>query len=303
MSASAGSVSTVADSPISSAGLGTVPDTFAQAFILSRYQLRDYLRSRRFILMMTIVAAIGAILSFVLAYYRGSDTISGLTASGDAFYGSFWGGGVTVVIVFSGIIFGGDAIAGEFQNKTGYFLMGLPIQRSSVYVGKFLAALAASLVAVLFFLVILVANGAVYLGANALPASLFESFAIALLYLLALLGAVFLFSSLFKNSLYAVLVVAVLFLFGFTIIQDLITGLIKIEPWFIITYADQVITYPFLSTLPAHVSTSTTTGPRGVMRTVTNYAPTYIEGLVIMAGYFIFTSVAGLFLFGREEFT
>jgi ABC-2 type transport system permease protein len=289
--------------PASDGTLGSVPDTVAQALILSRYQFRDYLRSRRFLLMMAIVAAIGGILTFVLAYFHTSAAVMSLTSSSDAFYGSLWAGGVTVVIVFAGIIFGGDAIAGEFQNKTGYFLMGLPIRRASVYAGKFLAALAASLVAVLVYLAILLANGAVYLGTNALPLSLFESFAISLLYLLALLGAVFLFSSMFKNSLYAVLVVAVLFLFGFTIIQDLIVALVKIEPWFIITYADQVISYPFLSTLPAHVVTSPVSGPRGTMGTVTTYSPTYLEGFAIMIGYFVLTAVAGLFFFEREEFS
>jgi ABC-2 type transport system permease protein len=294
-------VATVVDLATVDGTIGTVPGTVPQALILSRYQFRDYLRSRRFVLMMSIVAVIGAILSFILAYYQGSATVKGLTSSSDAFYGSFWASGVTIVIIFSGIIFGGDAIAGEFQNKTGYFLMGLPIRRASVYAGKFLAALAASIVAMVFYLVILVANGAVYLGGSALPVSLFESFAIALLYLLALLGAVFLFSSMFKNSLYAVLVVAVLFLFGFTLIQGLITALVKIEPWFIITYAENVISYPFLSTLPAHVTTSTT-GPRGGI-TVTTYNATYPEGFAIMIGYFVLTAVAGLFFFEREEFT
>jgi ABC-2 type transport system permease protein len=284
---------------VAGGALGTVPGTIAQALILSRYQLRDYLRARRFVLMMSIVAVIGAILTFVLSYYHTSDTVRGLTSGSDAFYGSLWAGGVTVVIVFSGIIFGGDAIAGEFQNKTGYFLMGLPIRRASVYVGKFLAALAASLVAVLFYLAILVANGSYYLGADAFPLSLGESFVIALLYLLALLGAVFLFSSMFKNSLYAVLVVAVLFLFGFTLIQDLVTALVKVEPWFIITYAEEVIGYPFLATLPAHVTT--VSGPRGF--TSTSYNPTYPEGFAIMAGYFLLTAVAGLYFFEREEFT
>jgi len=275
--------------------MGHVPDTFAQAILLSRYQFRDYLRSRRFILMLSIVAVIGAILTIVLAYYHGA----GLTDSADAFYRTLWAGGVTVVIIFSGIIFGGDAIAGEFQNKTGYFLMGLPIRRGSVYVGKFLAAYAASLVAVVFYLLILLANGEYYLGSAAFSVPLVESLAISLLYMLALLGAVFLFSSMFKNSLYAVLVVAVLFLFGFTIIEDLIAGLVKIEPWFIITYAQNVISYPFLSTIPAHVVT--TPGPRG--GSFTTYNPTYPQGLAIMAGYFIVTAVGGLLLFEREEFT
>jgi ABC-2 type transport system permease protein len=283
--------------------MGTVPTTTRQALLLSRYQFRDYLRSRRFVLMMTIVAVIGAILSFVLAYFNSSATVQGLIASSDAFYGSTWAGGVTVVIIFSGIIFGGDAIAGEFQNKTGYFLMGLPIRRATVYVGKFLAALAASLVAVVFYLLILLANGAYYLHGNAFPAALGESFLISLLYLLALLGAVFLFSSLFKNSLYAVLVVAVLFLFGFSLIQGLITDLVKIEPWFIITYADAVIGYPFLSSLPPHMTTVTLMGGRGATLTTTAWNPTYPEGLAIMAGYFILTALAGLWLFEREEFT
>ncbi|MCI4372718.1 MAG: ABC transporter permease [Thermoplasmata archaeon] len=277
--------------------LGHVPGTFRQAVLLSRYQFRDYLRSRRFVLMMAIVAIIGAILTFVLLYYNGA----GLTGSSDAFYGTFWAGGVTVVIIFAGIIFGGDAIAGEFQNKTGYFLMGLPIRRNSVYVGKFLAAFTASLLSVLFYLVILLANGAYWFGGAALSVALFESFAIALLYLLALLGAVFLFSSMFKNSPYAVLVVAVLFLFGFSIIQALISGLVKVEPWFIITYAQNVISYPFLSSIPAHMETVKAPGPRGA--SITSYNPTYAEGLAIMGGYFVLTAVAGLLLFEREEFT
>jgi len=155
-------------------------------------------------------------------------------------------------------------------------------------------------VAMLFYLAILVANGAYYLGVGAFPFALVESFAIAVLYLLALLGAVFLLSSTFKNSLYAVLVVAVLFLFGFSIIQELIVVLVKIEPWFIIDYARAVIAYPFTSPLPAHVS--------WVLDPVSHhytkvYSPTYAEGLAIMAEYFVLTAAWGLHFFEREEFT
>ncbi|MFI5413990.1 MAG: ABC transporter permease, partial [Candidatus Lutacidiplasmatales archaeon] len=139
--------------------LGRVPGTWAQALILSRYQLRDYLRSRRFILMMAIVAAAGAILTGVVAYFRPVTLIDSSTD----FYGGLWAGGASFVILFAGIIFGGDAIAGEFQNKTGYFLMGLPARRTSVYVGKYLAALAASVVSVLVFLAIILGNAAYYL--------------------------------------------------------------------------------------------------------------------------------------------
>src|SRR5207245_246081 len=62
------------------------------------------------------------------------------------FYSFWWGNSITLVVILSGIFFGGDAISGEFQNKTGYFLVGNPLRRSSIYIGKWIAALTASLI-------------------------------------------------------------------------------------------------------------------------------------------------------------
>jgi len=292
-----GAVGRPATRPAADGTLGTVPGTVAQALILSRYQFRDYLRSSRFILMMGIVAAAGAILTTVVAYYRPS----GLIDNANDLYGGLWAGGAAFTILFAGIIFGGDAIAGEFQNKTGYFLMGLPIKRATVYAGKYMAALAASIVAMLVYLVIVFGNAIYYLGLGAFsdPGPLAESFGIALLYVLALLGFVFLFSSLFKTSLYAVLVVAVLFLFGFSIIQGVVTDLAHTEPWFLLSYVNSIIAYP-LTGVPAHVATTRNPFTRA---TITTYNPTYLEGIAVMTGYWLLTAIAGLFLFQREEFT
>ncbi len=269
-----------------------------QVLKLARYQFRDYLRSRRYLLMMAIVGIIGLILTAVLAYFRPG----GLIDTSAAFYGSFWGGGATVVIVFAGVIFGGDAIAGEFQNKTGYFLMGLPIRRTTIYIGKYLAALAASLTAMVVFLLILLANGFYYLGTGALPWQLGASFLLAVIYLLALLGTTFLFSSMFKTSAYATLVVAVLFLFGFTILQDVVVGLAKNEPRFVISYASYILGTVFYKPYTAHITHVASGFGRGAPL-MTVYTPTIVEGVAIMVAYFLITSLLGLFLFEREEFT
>ncbi|HEV2317821.1 MAG TPA: ABC transporter permease subunit [Thermoplasmata archaeon] len=270
------------------------PDSLSQAFRLARYQLRDYLLSQRFILMLGIVAALGVIITTVVAYFRPAS----LLGSSNEFYSMIWAGGVTIVIVFAGVIFGGDAIAGEFQNKTGYFLMGLPLRRSAVYIGKYVAAFTAAFVALVVFAAILVGNGVYYFGMGAFTVALFVSFVLAVVYLLALLGATFLFSSLFKTSTYAVLVVAVMFIFGFNILSGLVEGLWHIEPWFIISYASAVISYPFDATIPAHVAHIREFGGA-----VTVFSPTYVEGVIIMLGYFACTAVGGLLLFEREEFT
>ena len=295
----AGSTATGEGLPIGSrdGAYGTVPDTVRQALILSRYQFRDYLRSRRFVLMLSIVAVVGVILTTIIAYYRPSTLLD----SSNDFYGGLWAGGATFLILFAGIIFGGDAIAGEFQNKTGYFLMGLPVRRATVYVGKYLAVLMASVISIGFYLAILLGNAAYYLGAGAFSdlGSLIASIGLALLYLLALMGFVFFFSSLFKTSLYAVLVVAVLFLFAFSIVQGVYVALVHAEPWFLLSYANGVIGYP-LTGVPEHIAHTVNpfTGARS-----TTYNPTYTEGIGVMLLYWIVTSVVGLFFFEREEFT
>jgi ABC-2 type transport system permease protein len=295
MSAPAASAATGETLPGPTSTLGMVPGTWRQALILSRYQFRDYLRSRRFVLMISIVVAVSVILTTLVAYYRPA----GLIDNANDFYGGLWAGGATFLILFAGIIFGGDAIAGEFQNKTGYFLMGLPVKRTTVYAGKYLAVLAASIVSILLYLVIVMGNAVYYLGGNAFSdlGPLFASFGLALLYLLALMGFVFLFSSLFKTSLYAVLVVAVMFLFGFTIIQEVVIALTNTEPWFLLSYVDGIIGYP-LTGVPEHIARMTIG-----RATTTVYNPTYLEGIAVMFGYFLLTTLGGLFLFEREQFT
>lgn len=275
-----------------------VPDSIQQVPKLTRYQFREYLRSRRFIVLAAIVVVIGAILSSLLAYYRPA----GLVGSGTAFYGSLWGGAVDLIIVLAAVFFGGDAIAGEFQNKTGYFLMGLPLRRATVYVGKFLAAFLASLSILLLFLAILLANGLYYFGGNAFPWQLGLSLVLAIVYLGAVLGATFLFSSLFKTSAYGFVLTAILFLFGFTLIGDVIVGLWNIEPWMVISYAESTIGNVFGSSVNWGLSgTSTTVKAFGT--TTTTWTAGIAEGVVIMLGYLVLTAAAGLWLFEREEFT
>lgn len=273
-----------------------LPDGLHQVLILTRYQIRDYLRSLRFVILAGLVAVIGALVTIIVAHYRPE----GLIDSAPDFYGGLFGGGITFVIILSAIFFGGDAIAGEFQNKTGYFLMGLPIRRTTVYAGKYLAAFLASMAMVALYTAILVANGIGYLGAAAFPWQLGESLALAVVYLLAVLGVTFLFSSLFKVSTYGTVLTAILFLFGFTLLQDLISGLVNITPWFIITYADTVIgavlSNDCFSQPGAHTCSA------GGMQIMVNN-PGVGEGVAIMVAYFLISAIVGLIRFEHEEFS
>ncbi len=283
------------------AGRLHVPQSGQQVTKLARYQFREYLRSRRFVALAGIVVAIGVIVTAIVAHFRG-----GLVASNLAFYGSFWGGGSPFVAVLAAVFFGGDAIAGEFQNKTGYFLMGLPLRRGTVYVGKFIAAYLAGVAMMLLFLVILVLNGVYYFGGSAFPWQLGISFVLALVYLSAVLGATFFFSSLFKTSAYGFVLTALLFIIGFTLLQDVVTGLVKIEPWMLISYADSAIGTIFASPVNWGLSGTITTSSMMVGRmhiVTTTYTAGIAEGVVIMIVYLLLAAIGGLLLFEREEFS
>jgi len=288
-----------ADPNVSARSRLAVPASFDQVTKLARYQLREYLRSRRFFALVAIVVAIGGILTAVIGHFRGGIVSDDLT-----FYSSTWGGGIGLVIVLAAVFFGGDAIAGEFQNKTGYFLMGLPVRRATVYAAKYIAAFIASCGIVALFLAILLGNGVFYFGASAFPWQLGLSVLLTVVYLGAVLGTTFLFSSLFKTSAYGFVLTAILFLFGFSLLQTLVADLVKIEPWMVISYAEStianVLSPQILWTHGAEVTTTEVFGRQTV--TTRTYTSGVTEGIVIMLLYLVETVAAGLWLFEREEF-
>jgi ABC-2 type transport system permease protein len=272
-----------------------VPSSLTQVGITMKYTFLDYFRSRRFFILLVITLLISALLTFIVGYYRPATFLS----SDLSFYSGWWGMSVTFVIVLSGIFFGGDAISGEFQNKTGYFGVPNPIRRSSIYVGKWLAAFIAATVILVVFTAITVGNGMYYFSLT-VPYQFGLSVLLAWFYLAAVLGFTFFFSSLFKSSSISILVTAILFLFAFTLIETLVADLVQVEPWFILTYGAGIIGNILTVPYPEHVHTQTFGQGR---ISITTYNATIPEGIAILGLYFIITAILGLVLFERKEFT
>lgn len=274
-----------------------VPGSLNQAMVTTRYTFLDYIRSRRFAILLILMLIISALLTFVFAYRRPAAALIDPLS----FYSTWWGMSGTFVVVLSGIFFGGDAISSEFQNRTGYFVLPNPIRRSSVYVGKFVAALIAASIILAIFVLITVANGLYYFGLN-VPGAFWESAFFAWIYLLAVLGFAFFISSAFKSGAYSILVSAIFLLIGFSVIESLVTDLANMEPWFVLSYGAQIVGNVLQPVYPVHSGTTTTTFGKHTI-TLPFYNVGVAEGLIILAAYFIVTSILGLYLFERKEFT
>jgi len=271
-----------------------IPSSVSQIGTVTKYEMLNYFRSRRFFVLLSIDLIISALVTGLVGYY-GINAV-GVTTSLQ-FYSFRWGSLIAFVTILAGIFFGGDAISGEFQNKTGYFLVAHPLRRSSIYIGKWLGAFSASLMTFAVFAAIALANGIYYFGTD-IPFQFVESILFAILYLMAVLGLTFLFSSLFKSSAMAITVTAILFLFVFSILETLLNNLIGVEPWFIGTYGAGIIDNVLMATYP---TSQPVRGIGGRERTL--YAVSIPARLTILAGYFVVSAILGLIVFERREFT
>ncbi len=275
--------------------------SLAHVRTVTKYTFLNYFRSRRFYVMLSIVLLMSGLLTLAAAYFKSPFFGFGVTTSGNAslpFYRAWWGSFVTLVTLISVAFFGGDAISGEFQNKTGYFLIPNPVRRSAIYVGKWLAALAAATLILAIFAVIALANGVYFFG-TAVPNEFAESVAFAWFNLVAVLSLAFTFSSAFKNSSISILMTVIMLLFVFNVIDTIVASVAGVEPWFSITYAGGIISN--VLQVPYPMGKVTLPGPPGFR--VSAFSATIPEGLAMMTVYFAVTAVIGLFLFEKREFT
>jgi ABC-2 type transport system permease protein len=268
-----------------------LPSSVSHIGIIAKYELTNYFRSRRFFILLAITILVAGGLTALLAYF-GTSKAGGTQPL--SFYAGWWGLVPTLIVVFCAVFFGGDAIAGEFQNKTGYFLVGNPIRRSSIYLGKWLAAFIASLIILAIFTGAAMGNGVYYTGSH-IPIQFVEAIGLTIVYLVAALGLTFLFSSLFKSGAYSIVVTFILLLFGLDLIDSVVTQYSNVEPWFSLAYASMTTTNVFTVPYPPHA----TSIPGN---TVTQYVATIPEGVAIMCAYFVLTTLLGLYLFERKEF-
>jgi ABC-type transport system involved in multi-copper enzyme maturation permease subunit len=143
------------------------------------------------------------------------------------------------LVVISGAMFAGDAVSSEFEKKTGLMLFPTPQSRVSIFAGKYLAALAATLMIVSIYYLIVTIEVIGLFGIGEVPLGLLKSYFVAVLYASSAVSIIYFFSSIFKKTAISTLI-GFFFLFMILPILSAILS-IKVEPWFIVTYSANLI--------------------------------------------------------------
>jgi ABC-2 type transport system permease protein len=141
--------------------------------------------------------------------------------------------------VIGAIFFSGDAIAGEFESKSGFMLFTNPVKRTTLVLGKYIAACIAVAILVIFgYLIVCLSLFVIY---QEIPPETAQSFGLCLLYGACVVAFTFLFSSVSKGAMGATVITLVVIMVISGVIESVL--MLADKPyWFLISTAGDSIT-------------------------------------------------------------
>jgi ABC-2 type transport system permease protein len=260
----------------------SVRGSVSETWLSVRFELLKHLRRRR----LFIVAGLAIVVPlFFYIYFYKQHPLAASDFAGTSL------GFMNVLIVISAAMFAGDAICGEFEKKTSLLLFPTPQKRSSIFAGKYIAALMGTLLVVSFYYLVLTLQIGQLFGWGNIPVELGKSFATALIYSAAAVSVVFFVSSLLKRSMSATIVGFLVLLMILPIVEMIVT-LLNHEPWFIVTYAGG------LTTDVLGVASGFGREHGDATR---QFVPTFGRGIAVMVTYAIVCLAAGMAIAVRKE--
>ncbi len=215
----------------SSGGMGgEVLDTY----LSFRFELTKHLRRRRLLIVAALAVLVPLLFNIVpifenIAFADFADTFAAVVLQF-----------VSMLIVISAALFAGDAVSSEFENKTGLLLFPTTQSRTSIFVGKYVAALLTTFLVVAVYYAVTAVEVAVIYGAGEVPAKMAQSFGLALLYSASVVSLVFFFSSIMKRAISSTILAFVALILVLPIMAQVL-AFVDVEPWFIVTYSARLI--------------------------------------------------------------
>jgi ABC-type transport system involved in multi-copper enzyme maturation permease subunit len=261
---------------------GSITTDIYDTYLSVLFELRKHERRRRLLIVLGIAIVVPLLFNIIPA--RGNTPFTATAESFAAAVMNFAG----VLIVISAALFAGDAVSGEFDNKTGLLLFPTPQSRTAIFVGKYIGALLATCLVVSLYYVVTSAEVAVIYGTGEFPAKLASSYGLALLYSASAVSIVFFFSSLMNRAISST-IVSFLFLIMVVPIIETILQITNINPWFLVTYAAGLIT---------HNLGEVSFGPGG--RFAQTFTPDLHTGIGVMVVYAVVFFVIGIAVANRK---
>jgi ABC-2 type transport system permease protein len=264
---------------------------FEKLGIVIQYEFLKHIRRKRLYVILGIALLVEALVLILIpvlmtgGYPKDVMTMAALLTVGPS------------LAVLGAVFFAGDAIAGEYESKTGFLLFINPVKRLILWTGKYLAGFIATAILVVFsYIIIMIALLAIY---HQVPVELLKSLGLCLLYAGAVLSLTFLFSAISKGSMGAT-VMTLLFIF---IICGILEGVLSATgkpSWFILSAAGDSVSTVLVNINQMMAGLGIDMSKYGKM--MENYKPVDVSlSIAGMAIYLIPCLVASLWISRRRQ--
>ncbi len=259
---------------------------------LFRANLKFYFSTKRFLVVLPFYVFVSVLFPLLVIFGVAprSPDIYTYTQSGFLTYS------LTAALV-SGLL-AGDALSRDFTRE-GMFILSEPVKRSKILLSRYAAALAATSLIMVFFYDLIGLSFAYYIYGEVVPES-WLIVVMSLLYVASMVAFVMISSSAFKNSNVSI-VVAILSVW---IVMPLITsvaGFVHVEPWFLLTYAGNVLQALAQRAYPPPVQSIPIGGVGNGLPSELFYNPAFWESVVIMLAYLVVSLSLAWLVYSRRE--
>ncbi len=267
-----------------------IPNNFSQIIAVTKFELIKYLRGKKIHSIFGIVVAIPLLLILVPELLGAEDPETEV---------AYLTGLVSVIFFLIVIItsfFGSGTLVSEFHDRTAYVLFPNPINRTSIWTGKFIAAELVSFATIgIFYTVISVITFYKY---ENLPNEIFISLIFSFIVATSIMSIAFFASSIFRSPLSAVVVVILLLIVLLPLVDQLQINLADTKPWYTPSFSSGIIRH--VLTVPYPIDVNPDELPRGPFDTE-RYVP-YLDQSILVHGVFIFVcSISSLVIFKAKE--
>ena len=266
------------------------PSNFDQIKTVAKYEFLKFVRGKKIHAMLALGIAIPVLLILLPVFFDFPEP------EDSEFYLSALLGPIFFIQVITVAFLGSGMIVSEFHDKTGYALFPNPINRTTLWFGKFIAAeIASFLIIAVYFGVI---SSATLYKFGELPNEIIFSLLFSFLVTSSLMCITFLASSIFRSPTSTLVIIILLFIIVLPMIDQLLIPLAEVKPWFSPSFSSGIVHN--VLTVPYPIDLEEGQLPRGPFDSA-RFVPYVTESILVQSMYLFVSGITSIAIFRKME--
>jgi len=208
-------------------------DDFRQIYVISKNEMRKFIRGKRFLIYVILAAAMFSLITFLPYALGGSlENMNKYLTNNFQF--------VSFLVVLAATLFISSTYVSEFEERTALILFTRPVKKTTIYIGKFIGCFIMEAVVLIGYYAAMAA-GYLFLSDTPSAGQYLASLGCLLIFLFAATAFSAVFSVTMKRSGTAAIMTFVTILFLLSIVSGVIIISTGTTPWYMLDQASNAV--------------------------------------------------------------